>query len=321
MKKSWMLLILLIIISAVSLFVGVIDISINDIFTSKELLEVFLLSRVPRLLALLCCGIGMSVSGLIMQQLCRNRFMSPTTGSTINGAQLGVLIALILFPSSSVIFKAILAFIFALISTVVFVLFTQRIKFKDVVMVPLIGIMMGNVIKAFTSFLAYNFDLTQSINAYFTGHFSAVIRGKYELVYLVLPLIIIAYIYANHFNIVGMGKNFATNLGLKYEQILFLGLGICSLITASIVVVVGSVSYIGLIIPNIVTIYKGERLKGTLLDTALLGALYVLVCDMLARIIIFPYELPIELVSGVIGSIIFIVLLIRRLSGKGVKYA
>ena len=110
-----------------------------------------------------------------------------------------------------------------------------------------------------------------------------------------------------------MGKDFSRNLGVNYRLVLFMGLSIAAAITASVVVVVGSISYIGLIIPNIVAMFKGDRIHGTLIDTALLGALFVLVCDVLGRIIIAPYELPIELIVGVVGSLLFIGILLRRL--------
>jgi len=140
-----------------------------------------------------------------------------------------------------------------------------------------------------------------------------VLKGRYEIVYMVVPLIIIAFIFANHFNIVGMGKDFSKNLGVSYNAILFMGLTIAAMITASIVVVVGSISYIGLIVPNIVAMFKGDKIRGTLIDTALFGAIFVLVCDMIGRIVIMPYELPIELIVGILGSIIFIVMLLYRL--------
>ena len=78
------------------------------------------------------------------------------------------------------------------------------------------------------------------------------------------------------------------------------------MITASVVVVVGSISYIGLIVPNIVTMFNGDKIRGTLADTALFGALFVIVCDMISRVVIAPYELPIELIVGILGSILFV---------------
>lgn len=110
-----------------------------------------------------------------------------------------------------------------------------------------------------------------------------------------------------------MGKDFSRNLGVPYNFVLFLGLTIAAMITASVVVVVGSISYIGLIVPNVVAMFKGDRIRGTLVDTALFGAVFVLACDMIGRVVIAPYELPIELIVGIIGSILFIGLLLYRL--------
>lgn len=304
---------LLIILSVISLFIGVINININDIFTDETKFKIFIASRFPRLLAILLTGMGMSIAGLIMQKLCSNKFVSPTTGATISGAQLGILIAIVALPASTVIQRSILAFVVALVCTWIFIFFITRIKFKDPVMVPLIGIMISNIVTGLTNFIAYKFDATQTISAYLTGSFSGIVSGRYEIVYITLPMIVLAFIFANHFNIAGMGKDFSKNLGLNYTVILMIGLTICAMITASIVVVVGSISYIGLIIPNIIAMFKGDKIKGTLVDTALLGALFVLIADILGRVIIFPYELPIELIVGIIGSILFIGLIIYRM--------
>ena len=306
--------IVLLVLSVCSLFVGVIDLDISSLFSGDlAQLEIFLISRLPRLLAILCTGVGMSVAGLIMQQLCMNKFVSPTTGATISSAQLGILLALLFMPNSTLWSRALFAFAAAILGTWIFVWFIQRIQFKDVVMVPLVGIMFGNVIGGITNYLAYQFEMTQALSSWLVGHFSLVVRGRFELVYLAVPLVILAFAFANHFNIVGMGKDFSKNLGVPYDLVLFAGLSIAAMITASVVVVVGSISYIGLIVPNVVAMFKGDRIRGTLVDTALFGAVFVLGCDMIARMVIAPYELPIELIVGIIGSILFIGLLLYRL--------
>ena len=298
-----------------SLFIGVLDVELSGLLSGDgEQWRIFLISRLPRLLAILCTGIGMSVAGLIMQQLCMNKFVSPTTGATISSAQLGILIALLFMPGSTLWSRAVFAFAAAVLGTWIFVWFIQRIQFKDVVMVPLVGIMFGNVISGVTNFLAYKYEMTQALSTWLVGHFSLVLRGRYELVYLAVPLVILAFVFANHFNIVGMGRDFSKNLGVHYNLVLFLGLSIAAMITAAVVVVVGSISYIGLIVPNVVAMFKGDKIRGTLVDTALFGAIFVLGCDMLARVVIAPYELPIELIVGIIGSVIFIGLLLYRLN-------
>lgn len=319
LEKNWLstaiLLVLLVILSVCSLFVGVTDIDIPTLLNDRDGMEmkIFLLARIPRLLAILCTGIGMSVAGLIMQQLCMNKFVSPSTGATIQSAQFGILLSLVFFPGIGLWGRVMLAFAMSVLGTWIFVWFIQRIQFKNAVLVPLIGIMFGNVLGGITNFIAYKFEVTQQLTTYFVGSFSLIIQGDYELVWLAVPLVIIAFIFANYFNIVGMGKDFSQNLGVNYNLVLFLGLTISAMITASVVTVVGQISYIGLIIPNIVAMFKGDRIKGTLVDTALLGALFVLICDMIARSVIQPYELPIELIVGIIGSLMFIAMLIYKL--------
>ena len=232
----------LLVCSVWSLFLGVIDINLSGLLSGNlEQLEIFLISRLPRLLAILCTGVGMSVAGLIMQQLCSNKFVSPTTGATISSAQFGILLALLFMPSSTLWSRALFAFACAILGTWVFVWFIQRIQFKDVVMVPLVGIMFGNVIGGITNYLSYKYEMTQAMSSWLVGHFSIVLSGNYELVWLSVPLVVLAFVFANHFNIVGMGKDFSKNLGVPYNLVLFLGLSIAAMITASVVVVVGSI--------------------------------------------------------------------------------
>ncbi len=323
MKKytvTVIMIIAIIILSAVSIFIGAYNVSLNGILEGDfTQVMVMLNSRLPRLLAIIMTGIGMSVAGLIMQNLCMNKFVSPTTGATISSAQLGILVALLFIPTADLATRTVFSFCSSILGTWVFVWFVQRIKFKDVIMVPLIGIMFNSVIGGIVSYLAYENDLTQVLANMLVGDFSLILAGRYEIVFLILPLVVIAFIYANHFNIVGMGENFSKNLGVNYKVVMFGGLSIAAVITASVVVTVGTISYIGLIVPNIVTMFRGDKIRGSILDVALFGAMFVLVCDMIGRVVIQPFELPIELISGIVGSLIFIVLLFKRLSPPKVK--
>ena len=232
-RSTIVLLTILFLLSCCSLFVGVIDIMPADLFNGDpEQMGIFLISRLPRLLAILCTAIGMSVAGLIMQQLCSNKFISPTTGATISSAQLGILLTLLFMPASNLWSRALFAFATAILGTWVFVWFIQRIRFKDLVMVPLVGIMFGNVIGGITSYLAYKYEMTQALSSWLVGHFSLVLKGRYEIVWLTVPLVILAFLFANHFNIVGLGRDFSQNLGVSYNLILFSGFTLSAMITA-----------------------------------------------------------------------------------------
>ena len=221
-RSTIVLLTILFLLSCCSLFVAVIDIMPADLFNGDpEQMGIFLIPRLSRLLAILCTGIGMSVAGLIMQQLCSNKFISPTTGATISSAQLGILLTLLFMPASNLWSRALFAFATAILGTWVFVWFIQRIRFKDLVMVPLVGIMFGNVIGGITSYLAYKYEMTQALSSWLVGHFSLVLKGRYEIVWLTVPLVILAFLFANHFNIVGLGRDFSQNLGVPYNLVLF----------------------------------------------------------------------------------------------------
>ncbi|OLN23917.1 iron ABC transporter permease [Domibacillus antri] len=312
MKKRY-LVVLLILLSFTSLFVGVTSISPLDLFRfSDQQTQIFWQSRVPRLISILIAGVTLSISGFIMQQLSRNKFVSPTTAGTMDSARFGILIALIVFTAASPIEKMIVAFIFSLAGTFLFMKILDRIKMKDPIFIPLVGLMFGNIISSITTFFAYKHDLIQNMSAWLQGDFSMITAGRYEMLYISIPLVIIAYIFADRFTIAGMGEDFARNLGLNYKQAVNVGLVIVALSTTLVVLTVGLIPFLGLVVPNIVSIYKGDNLKNSLSDTALLGAVFILFCDILGRILIFPYEIPIGLTVGVIGSGIFIYLLMRR---------
>jgi iron complex transport system permease protein len=284
-----------------------------DLFhLTKEESQTLFFSRFPRLLSIIMAGMSLSICGLIMQQITRNKFVSPTTAGTMDWARLGVLISLLVFASASPLLKMTIAFIFSLAGNLLFMRILDRIKFNDTIYIPLVGLMLGSIVSSLATFIAYKYDLIQNLSSWLQGDFSLVVKGRYELLYLSIPLLIIAYLYADKFTVAGMGESFSINLGVKYKQIVNVGLVIVSLITSITILTVGMLPFLGLIIPNIVSIYRGDHLRKSLPHTALLGAVFVLACDILGRIIIFPYEISIGLMVGVIGSAIFLFMLIRR---------
>ncbi|WP_370296884.1 ABC transporter permease [Rossellomorea marisflavi] len=312
MKKRY-LLIFLILLSALSLFVGVSSISPADLLSGRtDEVEVFLVSRLPRLVAILLAGAGMSIAGLIMQSLSRNKFVSPTTAGTMDATRLGILVSMIIFVEASTTEKLLVAFAFAMAGTFLFMQILDRIKFKDVVFIPLVGLMLGNVLSSVTTFFAYKANLIQNMSSWLQGDFSLIMKGRYELLYISVPVIILAYLFANRFTVAGMGEEFSKNLGMSYRSIVNIGLILTSLVTVTVILTVGMIPFLGLIVPNVVSLFKGDHLQRTLPHTAILGAIFLLVCDILGRVIIFPYEISISLMVGVIGSAIFLYMLLRR---------
>ena len=310
--RLWMLISAAIILSCISLFVGAIDIKVTDLLDlESDKTQIFLVSRVPRLMAIIMAGAGMSIAGLIMQSLSRNKFVSPTTAGTLDAAKLGILISMLFFTKATYMQQVAFSFAFALVGTLIFMQILDRIKFKDVIFIPLIGIMYGNILSSITTFFAYEADLIQNISSWLMGSFTLIIAGRYELLYLSVPVIILAYIYANKFTVAGMGEDFAKNLGLSYKFVLNLGLILVAIVSTTVVLTVGVIPFLGLIVPNIVSLYLGDHLSKTIPHTAVLGIVFLLVCDIIGRMVIHPYEIPVNVTVAVIGSAIFLVMLFR----------
>ena len=302
-------------LAAASLFIGVSDVSIASLLSSApgdRPLQVLLISRIPRTVALILAGMAMSVAGLIMQMLARNRFVEPSTAGTVESAGLGILTVTLLAPGMPLFGKMAVAAVFALAGTFLFMRLIRAVPHRSTLVVPLVGIMLGGVVWSVTAFIAYRFDLLQTLGAWTLGDFSGVLRGRYELLWVAALLTLIAYLAADRLTVAGLGENFTTNLGLNYDRVLALGLTIVAMVTAVVVVTAGSIPFLGLIVPNLVSAMMGDNMRRSIPWIALTGAGLVLACDIASRLIRYPYEVPIGTVFGVVGSIIFLWLLLRR---------
>jgi iron complex transport system permease protein len=302
------------VLAVVSLFVGVSDVSLGALLSSSpddRPMQVLLISRIPRTLAIILSGASMAIAGLVMQIIVRNRFVEPSTAGTTESASLGFLVVTIFAPGWPLIAKMLVAALFAVTGTALFLRILRAVPLRDVLLVPLIGIMLGGIIGAVTTFFAYRFDLLGSMLAWNMGDFSGVLRGRYELLWIGLGCAVLAYIAADRLTVVGMGKDFTTNLGLNYQRVLVLGLVIVSLVSAVVLVSVGSIPFLGLIIPNLVSLMVGDNMRRTVPWVAVTGAGFVLACDILGRVVRAPYEIPISVVVGVVGSAVFLYLLLR----------
>ena len=252
-----------------SIFIGVADLPVQDIIALEaEELDVLTISRIPRLCSIVAAGASLSVAGLIMQRITKNKFVSPTTAGTMEWCKLGVIFAIICMPEAGSMARLAGAFTVSLAGTFIFMAVVNKVKSRNIVIVPLIGIMLGGVVGAASTFFAYKYDIIQNTASWLQGNFSLVIAGKYELLYLGIPIMAIAFLYADRFTIASMGKNTATSLGLSYRGIVNAGIAIVTLVSSITVVCVGNIPFVGLIVPNIVSIFKGDSVKDILWDTA-----------------------------------------------------
>lgn len=301
-------------LAGASVFVGASQVSLLTLLSAHPdamASQVLVVSRIPRTLALILAGMSMAVAGSIMQMLARNRFVEPSTAGTVESASLGLLVIALTAPGLPPFGKMVIASLFALAGTALFLAILRRIPLRSALIVPLVGLVLGGVISAVTTFFAYRYDLLQSMHAWTTGDFSAVLRGRYELLWISLGLTVLAYTAADRFTVAGMGADFATNVGLNHRRMMNLGLVIVSMVTASVVVTAGIVPFLGLIVPNLVSLFMGDNMRRSLPWVAVLGAAFVLACDLVGRLVLYPYEIPIGTIVGVIGSAVFLTLLLR----------
>ncbi len=295
-----------------SLGVGAGDVSVSGLWTSSDGAELLAVSRLPRTLAAVLAGAGLAIAGLIMQAIARNRFVEPATAGTAQSAELGILLVTIVWPAATLGFKTVIASIAALAGTSLFLMTAHRLPPTQPYLVPLFGLVYGGVIGAAATFIAWQTDLLQYLSVWSNGDFSGVLRGRYEMLWIGAVLVAAAWATADRMTIMALGRDTSIGLGINYQRMLQIGLVIIAIISAVTVVVIGIIPFVGLVVPNLVSRLMGDNLRATLPVTALFGAILTLGCDIIGRIIRFPYEIPVGTVMGVVGAILFLLLLRRR---------
>ena len=300
----------LLVLCGVSLLVGAREIDLLALDSDGWL--TLTASRLPRLAALVLTGVGLAVCGVILQHILRNKFVEPGTTGGLDAAKLGILVSLGVAPAASAGVRMLFALLCCFAASLVFLAIIRRLRFQHTLLVPVIGLMYGGVLSAIAEFYAYRHNILQSMQGWLLGDFSKVVQGNYEIIYLILPIVALAYLYAQRFTVMGMGEGMASSLGLNYAATAALGLLLVAVTLAATVITIGSIPFVGLVIPNLVALYYGENLSRTLPIVALGGAALLLACDILGRLLIFPFEVPIGLTAGIVGGGLFLGLIVWR---------
>jgi iron complex transport system permease protein len=285
---------------------------VYDVFGAQDGREMFAITRVPRTIALVLAGAAMSMCGLVMQLLTQNRFVEPTTTGTTEWAGLGLIAAFIVLPAPTLVWRMVFAVVFAFVGTMVFFAFLRRVTLRSSLIVPIIGIMLGAVVGSVSTFVALQFDMLQNLGTWFAGSFTSVLRGQYEFLWIVVLVVVAVFVMADRLTVAGLGEEVATNVGINYNAMIILGTGLVAIATGVVTVVVGSLPFLGLIVPNIVSLIRGDDLRSNLPWVCLLGIAIVTVCDLLGRTLIAPFEIPVSLILGILGAVVFVVLLLRQ---------
>ncbi|MBO1002305.1 iron chelate uptake ABC transporter family permease subunit [Pseudogracilibacillus auburnensis] len=311
-QKIWtkpfvLAIIVVIILGVISLFTGV-----YDIWGQEDGMKMFFITRIPRTAALMLTGAAMAMSGLVMQLITQNRLVEPTTTGTIEWAGLGLILVYILFPAPTLVQRMTGAIIFSFIGTMIFFLFLRRVKLRSSLIVPIIGIMLGAVISAISTFVGLVFQMSQNVETWFVGSFSSIQIGRYEYLWLIIVVSILIFIYADRLTLAGLGEDVTTSLGVSYNRIVLIGTGLIAFAVGIVAAVIGNLPFLGLIVPNIVSMFRGDDLRSNLPWVCVLGMGTLIASDIISRTVIMPFEVPVSLILGTVGAVVFIVILLRR---------
>ena len=285
---------------------------VYDVFGADDGAQMFAITRIPRTIALVLAGAAMAMSGLVMQLMTQNRFVEPSTTGTTEWAGLGLILVMVLAPTAGLLTKMTVAIIFSFVGTMVFFLFLRKVTLRSSLIVPIIGIMLGAVVGSVSTFVALQFDALQNLGVWFAGSFTSVLRGSYEVLWIVAIVGVAVFLVADRLTVIGLGEDIATNVGVNYQRVLLLGTGLVAIATGVVTVVVGNLPFLGLIVPNVVSMIRGDDLRSNLPWVCLLGIAIVTVCDLIGRTIIMPFEVPVSLILGIVGAAVFILLLVRQ---------
>ena len=127
-----------------------------------------------------------------------------------------------------------------------------------------------------------------------------------------LAVVIAVFFYADRLTAAGLGEDIATNIGLNYNRVVLVGTSLVAIAAGVVTVTVGNLPFLGLIVPNIVSMMRGDDLRSNLPWVCLLGITIVTVCDILGRTVIAPFEMPVSVILGVVGAVVFIALIVKQ---------
>ncbi len=311
----------LIVIFAVALMVGRFNIRIDEffkaVFTNNPELKtqrgVIVNLRLPRVIMAIFVGIGLSLSGLLYQETFRNKLVSPDLLGVSTGASVGAALAIVLGLSSALI--SVFAFLIGLLTVFITVLVSKLFRNGSSTVLLLSGIIVGGFMSAILSLIKYfSDDITTlaSITYWLMGSFeTSSMKSDYILMGVVVVCVVVLLLISHPINLVNQGRIEAQTKGINYSFYRGLIIVLSTVLTAISVCFCGTISWIGLVIPHIVRLLVGRDARRTIPLCITFGGTFMILVDILSRTFT-DSEIPLSAVTGLFGTIIFVIILIIR---------
>ena len=334
--KKWLVLLVLfvalILLVLISVFVGQANLSFADTIKgffgagSDKNVRIVWYIRMPRILAAIVVGFGLAISGHVMQTTLQNPLASPSSLGVSQAAVFGANLAIVLGAGSfggtaSTVLNvnnpyvvAVVAFCFSLLG-ILTVVFISKIKNFSPVTVILLGVAATGLFSALTTLVQYAAS-DQVLSAAVYWSFGDLSRASYQKIAIisacVFPSFIVFFLLRWKLNAIQSGDEVAKSLGVKISGIRVVSLLLSSLITAVCVSFVGVIGFVGIVCPQLLKRFVGTDTRFLLPASGLGGAVLLVLSDIIARIVVSGMNLPVGAVTAILGTPIFVYVLLRK---------
>ena len=307
-----LLALLLVVVLIIGAMFGAERISLSELSVQQK--AILFDIRLPRVFLAAFVGASLAAAGAGLQALLRNPLAEPYLLGVSNGAALGMMLAFVLFENVEFL-RPVMAFIGAVVATIVVYQMAKSRTGMTVERLVLSGVIvttfLSSVIVLFTSLL--DAAKLRSFTFWLLGDLSQATRsGVYLCLVAAVVGIIVLGSQARALNLMMIGERDALDFGVEVGRVRLLVFGASALLVGASVAASGSVGYVGLVVPHIVRLASGSDNRSVIPFSALAGASFVILADLIARVAIAPRELPVGAITALIGAPVFIFLLRRN---------
>ena len=274
--------------------------------------------RTPRIFLSAICGAGLALCGILMQCITKNPVADPYILGISSGASTGAVLMIIMGKKfSSIIGITGGAFIGAIIcGTFVFIVGTEFGKNLSTIRLILTGLATSTIFSSITNLLIYSARNPNQVRSAIFWSMGSMGRARWDELIIPLIIIIIGIIFSlflsKSLDILLLGDNTAKMLGMNISIIKSVIIIVATLITAVLVAITGSIGFIGLVVPHICRIFCGSSHKQLILITIIVGASFLIWCDIIARCFVPPKEIPIGIITSILGGPFFLFLIGKK---------